>query len=222
VKALAAGLEQPSMAVRERAARLLGPPQHASECLAVLVDALRDVDARVRRLMPDVREFASKELGRDGNVRLDDLKRLQRDTQKALDAVRGIRELSSLRHVLVGQLAGLPDDRVVAAILAGEPSLPSEAGVKALLGLASRPAVEGVLGMLASWQDERPSSAEARADHEARGRVLLDGLAALARERGLEPIPAATEAPHGAWRAWWDVRREAFAASLPGVRTASW
>jgi hypothetical protein len=227
VKALAAGLQHESLAVRRRAAELLGPPQHATDALRTLLAALKDLDAEVRATNEELRRALAgfgpakpKKGSKKDGIDLKELEGVLRATNESLEATtRGLQALGR-RAVLAERLGDFPDDRVVEALVLSEEISASDAGTRSLLLLGSRPAIEAVLSSLESWEARpAPTEEKAHASHAARGELVRGGLATLAARNGL-PLPDSPT--HAGWQAWWRTHGSTFPAALPGIRGPVW
>ena len=223
VTTLALGLRSATPAVRSRSAELLGPPQHATEAMRVLLDALGDVDREIAKAWKEALKAIEKMNGRDvTKMNAKQLKKLAKESGDAGGLLAGMLESQATKTVLVTRLAAFRDDRVVAAIVRSEETSVSDEGAFTLLALESRGAIEAVLDHLGRWEvTPVRDSEEARQNHEKRGQVLKEGLAMLAGRRGL-PVPEVSQGAHLAWSNWWREHVASFPATLPGVRSPAW
>jgi len=226
-RVLAGGLEVAAPEVRKRAAELLGPPQHAPEAMRALLGALGEVDREVAA--------ADEELQRHRKVPEPTSPKTSQEYWKELDRSLEAKTLAmkvqdvlhaalQWRDVLLERLGSFADDRVVAALARSQAIATTDAGLRSLLALGNRAALEALLAALARWQDT-PAEASSEVAQQARarrGRLLQQGLADLAAKHGLLPCPEESARPHAAWLAWWKLHADAIPAALPGVRAPAW
>jgi hypothetical protein len=219
VKFLGGALKSESVAVRVRAAQLLGPPQHAVASLDELLGALkaheRDLDKEFEDGFPSV-----PGLGRDTSIG-----KLSKEIGKAKKEAEAlwarVEVLTQGKAAICTQLALFPDDRAVSAILDCDTS---DAGLRALVRLGSRSALDGVRAEVEGWIADEGRLGEKAGPylefHDARSRLLREELAALPGLRGLPGPSQAGELDE--WRDWLRVNRDAFPEHLPGVRSPVW
>jgi len=234
---LAAALEHESWSVRQRAAELLGPPQHAEIGLEALVRALADTKQHFSRTAAELRALDTKLAGK-----LPDKRREVLDAERKACEERKV-ALAKWRRTLSARLALFPDDRAVDAILASTSrNLVLNSDV-ALVRLGNKKAVRALQESfdngdknIADIEKELANRDAARGNRpktlgeameglvvarmqEARLLAQNELMAAFA-ERGLSsPGPGAYTS---AWKKWIDQNLGAFPEHLPGVSGAAW
>lgn len=110
-RGIADALEDESSAVRECAANLLGPPQHALVSMEALLDALSAAEKELRHLLKEKKELQVKSWGSGlrGTEKTEletDLRRNERARESCL----------AWRRIVLARLGLFPDERVVAAL----------------------------------------------------------------------------------------------------------
>jgi len=109
---IAKALADESPAVRECAAGLLGPPQHAVVCMEALLEALGAAERELRGLLREQKELRERQVG--------DLTPTEKKKQEIEERLSrnqtALKSLLSWRRIVISRLGLFPDDRVVAAL----------------------------------------------------------------------------------------------------------
>ena len=108
---IADALADESDAVRERAANLLGPPQHALVCLDSLLEALSAAERQMERLRKDEKSLRKKSTG----PRPSEKERKQLDADLASNE-RAQESLLAWRRTVLARLGLFRDERVVSVL----------------------------------------------------------------------------------------------------------
>lgn len=233
---IASALGDEDFAVRSRAARLLGRPQHALTCLDALVEALGRTVQEHDSANAEYEKLGSKLRGKLSDKRRADLVA----DRKTCDELR--RALGRWRLELVERLANFLDDRAVDAILAHTHRNLLTGGDVALLRLGNQKAVralaesfegcdrnlEIVAREAADWQARAPGlmtaglalALKVQEDLKALSVSVRQDLVTLLVERGLKPPDVG--ASSAVWRTWIDQNIQAFPEHLPGLSAPAW
>lgn len=229
---IASLLEDDDFAVREHAAALLGPPQHALACLEALTGALAGLKREWEPLNVEADKLSSKLGGK-----LSDQKRasLVKDLQACNEKRK---RLSAWRRAMMARLAHFPDDRAVDAILVHTHRNLLGGGEVALVQLGNRSSVGALAeSIVASERDlveaERQLAREESGTVTLARAMKLNAFAEMVvlHAQSLEELRLAfaehgLTAPEGAeteaWTAWIAEQTSAFPEHLPGLSSPAW
>ena len=238
---LASAFEDESYALRERVTELLGPPQNALVSLPALLAAFRACEDERGRLEKEGDRLHARRVGRPEprESKLEELSRAEAANERQKEPLLG------WRTALLQQLARFPDDRVVETILELAPRDLVLGGNEALLQLGSRKALQAVVESVRVWEEKVAWLEKDIAEMEkgaadpliagvlepfrslleqtlAEGNTHQPQLIRLAEERGLVPVPQASNRPHEGWKRWLETHIDALPAQLPGVSSPVW
>jgi hypothetical protein len=239
---IASALDDRSDGVRERAAELLGRPQHATIAMKALLRALPGVEKEYEKLdreRDQLQEKRARSAVRSTQEKILDRKLAENDDE--------VEALLGYRSAIIEQLGGFPDDRVVAAL--GEQSFGLDTTV-ALGRLGNRQALRTALAGLRDRQRlidelegycnnlERSSGppqvqfrryyetllVDTQADLErlrADGESVQNWLIIVLSEKQYAP-PAPTRWAPDVLGAWLEQNLDSFPEHLPGVTSPVW